>query len=194
MRPNHIAVIALLACGWALPAQGQTVSGFESTSFNLSFDLSSGPQMGMDSPDLVFRNVTFGVEHPLTSNLGLWATVSKAADFNRDATDMRKLTGSFGGGLSYKLTQGEKLTLTVLGGIESRLERIADRNLNPTALRLGAKIGYRVLGDPGTNRWFGFFLEGGPDIALRDVMSATYGDILKGGITYHARAGLEFSL
>ena len=76
----------------------------------------------------------------------------------------------------------------------SRLEQVGDGNLNPAALRIGAKLGYRVLGDAGADRWFGFFLQAGSDLALRDIMSASDGDILKGDTTYHFRIGLEFSL
>ena len=55
-------------------------------------------QIGADSPDLTFKDVTFGAGLPLTDRVGIWLTVSKAADFNRSATDTRKLSGSFGGG------------------------------------------------------------------------------------------------
>ena len=71
---------------------------------------------------------------------------------------------------------------------------VGDGELNPTALRMGAKVRFRALGEPSAERWFGFFLQGGADLALRDIMSATDGDILKGDTTYHARFGLEFSL
>ena len=177
----------------ARPAAAQTVSGFEHTTFDLSFDLSSVDQVGNDSPDLVFRDVTFGAGLPLTDNLGIWVSVSKAADFNRHA-EARKLTGSFAGGLSYLLARRDSVTLSVLGGVLSRLERVGDRALNPTALRIGAKVGYRVLGEPSESRWFGFFAQGGSDLALRDIMSADDGDIMKGDTTYHVRLGFEFSL
>ena len=177
----------------ARPAAAQTVSGFEHTTFDLSFDLSSVDQVGNDSPDLVFRDVTFGAGLPLTDNLGIWVSVSKAADFNRHA-EARKLTGSFAGGLSYLLARRDSVTLSVLGGVLSRLERVGDRALNPTALRIGAKVGYRVLGEPSESRWFGFFAQGGSDLALRDIMSADDGNVMKGDTTYYARLGFEFSL
>ena len=59
---------------------------------------------------------------------------------------------------------------------------------------MGAKVGYRVLGEPGDSRWFGFFLQGGSDLALRDIMSADDGDVMQGDTTYYALAGFEFSL
>ena len=94
-----LMLVVVLLFGWVLPAQAQTVSGFQHTSFNITFDGSSIDQVGNDSTDLVFRDVTFGVEVPVTEKLGVWLTVSKAADFNRDAeADARKLTGSYGGG------------------------------------------------------------------------------------------------
>ena len=188
-----VVLIAVLTVGLARPADAQTVSGFEHTSFNLSFDLSSVDQIGKDSPDLTFQDVTFGADLPLTDRVGLWLTVSKAADFNRHA-DARKLTGSFAGGLSYVLAQRDSVTLSIRGGVLSRLERLGDSELNPTALRMGAKVGYRVLGEPGESRWFGFFLQGGSDLAMRDIMSMSDGNVMKGDTTYHIRAGFEFSL
>ena len=187
-------LLVVLTAGLARPAQAQTVSGFEHTSFNLSFDLSSVQQIGEDSPDLTFQDVTFGADLPLTDRVGLWMTVSKAADFNRAETDARKLTGSYGGGLSYTLTRSQPITAAIQSGVLSRLEQIGDGDLNPTALRMGVKVGYSVLGDHASGRWFGFFLQGGSDIALRDIMSASDGDILKGDTTYYARVGFEFSL
>ena len=181
----------------ALPAQAQepVVSGFQHTSFSLSFDASSVDQVGNDDPDLIFRDVTFGVSLPLTQQLGLWVTVSKAADFDRNASDgARKLTGSFGGGLSYLLATRGSVTLQVKGGVMSRLEHVGDGALNPAAARMGGKVGWRVLGDSGDERWFGLFLSGGADLALRDIMSTMAGDILKGDTTYFARLGFEFSL
>ena len=59
---------------------------------------------------------------------------------------------------------------------------------------MGAKVGYRVLGDPGESRWFGLFVQGGSDLALRDIMSADSGDVMRGDTTYYARVGFEFSL
>ena len=190
-----VVLFGVLAAGLARPVQAQSVSvsGFEHTSFNLSFDASSVDQVGNDSPDLVFRDVTFGVAVPVASRLGVWLSVSKSADYNRMA-EARKLTGSFGGGLSYMLARRNSLTLSVLGGVLSRLERVGDGALNPTALRMGGKVGYRVLGKPGESRWFGFFLQGGSDLAMRDIMSADDGDIMKGDTTYYARVGFEFSL
>ena len=191
---RYFALLIVLTVGLARPAQAQTVSGFQHTSFNLSFDLSSLQHVGDDSPDLTFQDVTFGADLPLTDRVGIWLTVSKAADFDRTATDMRKLTGSFGGGLSYTLARRQRLTAALQGGVVSRLERIGDRELNPTALRMGAKVGYRVLGEPGEDRWLGFFLQGGTDLAMRDIMSMSDGDVMKGDTTYHFRLGLEFSL
>ena len=189
-----VVLLGVLTIGLARPAQAQTVSGFEHASFNLSFDLSSVQQIGADSTDLIFQDVTFGADLPLTDRVGLWMTVSKAADFNRAETDARKLTGSYGGGLSYTLTRSQPITAAVHGGVLSRLEQIGDGDLNPTALRLGVKVGLSVLGDHASGRWFGFFLQGGSDIALRDIMSADSGDITKGDTTYYGRAGFEFSL
>ena len=189
-----VVLIGVLTAGLARPAQAQTVSGFEHASFNFSFDASSVQQLGTDSPDLTFQDVTFGVDLPLTDRVGLWMTVSKAADFNRAATDMRKLTGSYGGGLSYTVARSPRLTTALQGGVISRLERVGDGGLNPTALRMGVKVGYRVLGDRPSGRWFGFFLQGGSDLALRDIMSMSDGNIMKGDTTYHARVGFEFSL
>ena len=190
-----VVLLGVLTAGLARPAQAQTVSGFQHTSFNISFDASSVNQVGNDSPDLVFRDITFGAGLPLTSSLGLWVTVSKSADFNLNAADgTRKLMGSFGGGLSYVIASRGAVTLTALGGVMSRLEHVGDGELNPTAARMGAKIGWRVLGDRGDERWFGFFLHGGADLALRDIMSMSDGDIMKGDTTYYARAGFEFSL
>ena len=196
---RHVTRWTLLIVGlafiFATSAQAQTVSGFEHTSFNLSFDASSVDQIGNDSPDLVYRDVTFGAELPLTEQLGLWVTVSKAADFNHNVADGdRKLTGSFGGGLSYSLARRGPVTLQALGGVMSRLEHVGDRQLNPAALRIGAKLGFRVLGAAGADRWFGLFLQGGSDFALKDIMSMSDGDILKGDTTYYARVGFEFSL
>ena len=192
---GYFVLLIVLTLGLARPAQAQTVSGFQHTSFNLSFDLSSLQQVGDDSPDLTFQDVTFGADLPLTDRVGLWLTVSKSADFNRNAKDgMRKLTGSFGGGLSYTLARSQRLTTALQGGVVSRLERIGDRELNPTALRIGAKVGYRVLGEPGEDRWLGFFLQGGTDLAMRDIMSMSDGDVMKGDTTYHFRVGIEFSL
>ena len=188
-----VVMLAVLTAGLARPAQAQTVSGFEHTSFNLSFDLSSVQKVGADSPDLTFQDVTFGVDLPLTDRVGIWLTVSKAADFNRGATT-RKLKGSYGGGLSYTMARRQRLTAALQGGVLSRMERVGDGELNPTALRIGAKVGYRVLSEPGESRWFGFFLQGGSDLAMRDIMSSTAGDISKGDTTYYARVGLEFSL
>ena len=188
-----VVLLAVLTVGLGTSAQAQTVSGFEHTSFNLSFDASSVDQIGNDTPDLVFRDVTFGAGLPLTDKLGIWVSVSRAADFNRRA-EARKLTGAFAGGLSYVLAQHNSLTLSVLGGVLSRLERVGDRELNPTALRMGAKIGYRVLGEPGESRWFGLFLQGGSDLAMRDIMSTSDGNVMKGDTTYHLRLGLEFSM
>ena len=196
MRASLLFVVLLgvLTAGLARSAQAQTVSGFEHTSFNLSFDLSSVQQIGDDSPDLTFQDVTFGADLPLTDRVGLWMTVSKAADFNRASTDMRKLTGSYGGGLSYTVARSQHITAALHGGVLSRLERIGDGDLNPAALRMGVKLGYRVLGDHTSGRWFGFFLQGGSDIALRDIMSVDDGHVMKGDTTYHARVGFEFSL
>ena len=193
MRRIILLFTVLITCGFSWPAQAQSVSGFEHTSFNISFDASSVDQVGNDSPDLVFRDVTFGAGLPLTDNLGIWVSVSKAADFDRHA-EARKLTGSFAGGLSYILARRDSVTLSVLGGVLSRLERVGDRNLNPTALRIGAKVGYRVLGEPSESRWFGFFAQGGSDLAMRDIMSAFDGNVMKGDTTYYARLGFEFSL
>ena len=187
------ALVVGLVVFVAAPAQAQTVSGFENTSFSISFDGSSVDQIGNDGPNLVFRDVSFGVSVPVTENLGVWASVSKAADFNRDAED-QKLTGSFAGGLSYLVAQGDKVSFSILGGVLSRLERVGDQALNPTAARAGAKIGYRVFGDPSDSRWFGLFVEGGSDFALRDIMSMSDGDIMQGDTTYHYSLGLEFSL
>ena len=189
-----VILIAVITAVLTRPAYAQTVSGFEHTSFNLSFDLSSVQQIGDDSPDLTFQDVTFGADLPLTDRVGLWMTVSKAADFNRASTDMRKLTGSYGGGLSYTVARSQTITAGLQGGVLSRLERIGDGDLNPAALRLGVKLGYRVLGDHTDGRWFGFFLQGGSDIALRDIMSTMDGNVMKGDTTYHARVGFEFSL
>ena len=190
-----VLLLGVLACGVARPAAAQTVSGFEHTSFNLSFDGSSVNQVGNDSPDLIFRDVTFGVAVPVASRLGVWLSVSKAADFARNVADGdRKLTGSFGGGLSYILAKRGPVTLQALGGVMSRLEHVGDGALNPTAARMGVKSGWKVLGAPDDERWFGFFLQGGVDLALRDIMSMSHGDILKGDTTYHARVGFEFSL
>ena len=97
-------------------------------------------------------------------------------------------------GLSYVVARRDSLTVSLRGGVLSRLEQFGDRELNPTALRMGAKVGYRVLGEPGDSRWFGFFLQGGSDLALRDIMSADDGDVMRGDTTYYARAGFEFSL
>ena len=188
-------LIVCLFVATATAAQAQTVSGFQHTSFNLSFDLSSVQQIGADSPDLTFQDVTFGADLPLTDRVGLWLTVSKAADFNRNADeDARRLTGSFGGGLSYVLAKRGPVTVKALGGVMSRLEHVGDGALNPTAARMGVKSGWKVLGAPGDERWFGFFLQGGADLALRDIMSTMNGDIMKGDTTYYARAGFEFSL
>ena len=192
-----VLLFGVLAAGLARPVQAQTVSvsGFQHTSFNISFDGSSVDQVGNDSPDLIFRDVTFGVSLPLTQQLGLWVTASKAADFNRHAADgTRKLMGSFGGGVSYVLAKRGPVTLQTLAGMMSRLEHVGDGSLNPSAARLGAKMGWRVLGDSGDERWFGFFLHGGADLALRDIGSTTHGDIMKGDTTYYARVGFEFSL
>ena len=192
-----VVLLGVFAAGLARPAQAQSVSvsGFEHTSFNLSFDASSVNQVGNDDPDLVFRDVTFGVAMPVASRLGVWLSVSKSADFNRNAAEgARRLTGSFGGGLSYIIAKRGPVTLQAQGGVMSRLERVGDGGLNPTALRIGAKVGYRVLGKPGEDRWFGFFLQGGSDLAMRDIMSADDGDIMKGDTTYYARVGFEFSL
>ena len=97
-----LAVSIALLLSFAVPAAAQepVLSGFQHTAFSLSFDASSVDQVGNDSPDLVFRDVSFGVAVPVASRLGVWFSVSKAADFNRHA-EARKLTGSFGGGLSY---------------------------------------------------------------------------------------------
>ena len=198
MRTSFLFVVMLgvLCAGLARPAHAQTiaVSGFEHTSFNLSFDASSVQQIGDDSPDLNFQDVTFGAELPLSDKVGIWLTVSKAADFSRAETENRKLTGSYGGGLSYALARSQRFTAAIQSGVLSRLEQIGDGDLNPTSLRLGVKLGYKVLGDLSAGRWFGFFLQGGSDIALRDIMSSTDGDITKGDTTYFARAGFEFSL
>ena len=192
---RFIALLIVCAVGLALPAQAQTVSGFRHTSFNVSFDGSSIDQVGNDSPDLVFRDVTFGVNLPVTSSLGVWAAVSKSADFNRAAeVDTRKLTGSFSGGLSYVIVQRDSVTLSVLGGVLSRLERVGDSNLNPTTARISAKLGFRLLGEPSDSRWFGLFVLGGSDLSLRDIMSADDGNVMRGDTTYHFRIGLEFSL
>ena len=199
MRPATrllmLMIVGLSVC-WPTSAQAQTVtvSGFEHTSFNLSFDASSVQQIGADSPDLTFQDVTFGAGLPLSDKVGIWLTVSKAADFNRAETENRKLTGSYGGGLSYALARSQRFTAALQSGVLSRLEQIGDGDLNPTSLRLGVKLGYKVLGDLSAGRWFGFFLQGGSDIALRDIMSSTDGDITKGDTTYYARAGFEFSL
>ena len=189
-----IVLIVGFAFAWSTPAQAQTVSGFEHTSFNLSFDLSSVQQIGDDSPDLTFQDVTFGAGIPLSDRVGLWLTVSKAADFNRAETETRKLKGGYGVGLSYTLARRTHLTTALQGGVISRLEHVGDGDLNPTALRLGVKVGYRVLGDRTSGRWFGFFIQGGSDIAMRDIMSMSDGNIMKGDTTYHARIGFEFSL
>ena len=176
-------------------AQEPVLSGFQHTAFSLSFDGSSVDQVGNDSPDLIFRDVTFGVSMPLAKKLGIWLTISKSADFNRNAAEgSRKLTGSFGGGVSYVLSRRGPVTFQALVGAMSRLEHVGDGSLNPTAARMGVKAGWRVLGDPGDERWFGFFLQGGADLALRDIMSSMDGDILKGDTTYHARVGFQFSL
>ena len=190
-----LAVSIALLLSFAVPAAAQepVLSGFQHTAFSLSFDASSVDQVGNDSPDLVFRDVSFGVAVPVASRLGVWFSVSKAADFNRHA-EARKLTGSFGGGLSYVVARRNSVTLSVRGGVLSRLEQIGDSELNPTALRMGAKVGYRVLGDPGESRWFGLFVQGGSDLALRDIMSADSGDVMRGDTTYYARVGFEFSL
>ena len=198
MRPATrllmLMIVGLSVC-WPPPAQAQALSGLEYTTFNLSFDLSSVDQIGNDSPDLRFQDVTFGAELPLTPKLGLWAQVSKAANFNRGAAEgMRKLTGSYGGGLSYVLARRGPATLHAMTGLMARLEQVGDGELNPAALRIGTKLGYRVLGDPGDARWFGLFLQGGSDLALKDIRSNTQGDIRKGDTTYYARAGFEFSL
>ena len=194
-RRSLAASILGVAFLWLAPpalAQEPVLSGFRHTAFNLSFDRSSVAQLGNANPDLVFRDVTFGVAVPLTQQLGLWLTVSKAVDFNRDADD-RKLTGSFGGGVSYALARRGAVSLHALGGVLSRLERVGDGRLNPTAARLGAKVAYRVLGEPRDERWFGFFLLTGTDFALQNIMSDD-GNIKKGDTTYYARVGFEFSL
>ena len=184
-------LLALLTAG---PVQAQSVSGFEHTSFNLSFDLSSVDQIGNDSPHLRFRDVTFGAELPITSRVGLWATVSKSADYNSDAEDgTRKLTGGFGGGLSFLVARSGNATFDIQGGLLSRFEQVGDGELNPAAARMSAKVGWRLLGEPDDSRWFGIFFQGGTDLALRDIMSMTDGDIVKGDTTYHTRMGLEFS-
>ena len=187
-----VVLFVFLAAGIAGQAQAQTVSGFEHTSFNLSFDLSSVQQIGDDSHDLTFQDVTFGIEVPLTDRVGIWLTVSKAADFNSSAT-ARKLRGSYGGGLSYTLARRQRLTAALQGGVLSRLERFGDSDLNPTAARISVKLGYRLLGEPSDSRWFGLYVLGGSDLALRDIMSASDGDIVAGDTTYHSRAGLQFS-
>ena len=195
-RRSLAACILGVAFLWlAPPAQAQepVLSGFQHTAFSLSFDASSVDQAGNDSPDLVFRDVTFGVAIPVASRLGVWLSVSKSADFNRHA-EARKLTGSFGGGLSYVLAQRDSVTLSGLGGVISRLERFGDGSINPTALRMGGKVGYRVLGVPHESRWFGFFFTGGADFAMRNIMSTSDGDIKKGDTTYFALAGFEFSM
>ena len=190
-----VVAVAFLSLARSAQAQEPVLSGFQHTAFSLSFDASSVNQVGNDSPDLVFRDVTFGVSLPLTQQLGVWVTVSKSADFDRNAADgSRQLTGSFGGGLSYILAKRGPVTLQALVGAMSRLEHVGDGALNPTAGRMGVKAGWRVLGDPGDERWFGFFLQGGADLALRDIMSTMDGDILKGDTTYHARVGFQFSL
>ena len=185
--------IALLSLAVPAAAQEPVLSGFQYTAFSLSFDGSSVDQIGNDSPDLIFRDVSFGIAVPVASRLGVWLSVSKSADFNRHA-EARKLTGSFGAGLSYMVARRDSVTVSFRGGVLSRLEQIGDSELNPTALRMGMKIGYRVLGDPGDSRWFGFFLQGGSDLALRDIMSADDGDVMRGDTTYYALAGFEFSL
>ena len=193
----YLLAVAVAFLSLALPAQAQepVLSGFQHTAFSLSFDASSVDQVGNDTPDLLFRDVTFGVSMPLTKQLGIWLTVSKSADFARNVADGdRKLTGSFGGGVSYVIASRGPVTLQALGGVMSRLEHVGDGALNPTAARLGGKVGWRVLGDRGAERWFGFFLQAGADLALRDIMSTMDGDILKGDTTYHARVGFAFSL
>ena len=191
---TRFMLIVVLLLGWALPAQAQSASGFEHTSFNVSFDLSSVDQIGDDSPDLRFRDVTFGAELPMTERIGVWVTVSKSADFTFDAAEgERNLTGSFGGGLSYLVADMGNATFDIQGGIISRFERVGDGDLNPSAARISGKVGYRLLGEPDDSRWFGLFLQGGSDIALRDIMSVDDGDIVRGDTTYHTRMGLEFS-
>ena len=193
MKNLTTAVVLMLAL--AAPAAAQQVSGLSSTSFNLSFSGSSVDQIGNDSPDLVFRDVTFGVELPITQHLGVWVSVSKSADLNRSAADgARKLTGAYSGGLSYLLAQRGNVSLKAIGGLSSRLERVGDGMLNPTAARFGASVGVRLLGEPTDTRWFGLFVAGGLDLSLRDIMSETEGDIMSGNTTYAWNAGFEFSL
>ena len=193
-RLIFVVLLGVLTCGVVRSAAAQSVSGLEYTTFNLSFDLSSVDQIGNDSPDLRFRDVTFGAELPLTSRVGLWATVSKSADYNRNAAEgTRKLMGGFGGGLSYLVASRGDATFDIQGGLLSRFEKVGDGELNPAAARMSAKMGWRLLGEPDDNRWFGIFFQGGADLALRDIMSAADGDIVKGDTTYHTRVGMEFS-
>ena len=192
--PFVVVLIGVLTAGLASQAPAQTVSGLENTSFNLSFDASSVDQIGNDNPDLRFQDVTFGAELPLTEKIGLWATVSKSADFNRHAADGdRKLTGGFGAGLSYEVASRGKANFDLQVGILSRFEEVGDGDLNPVAARLSAKIGWRLLGEPDDSRWFGLFIQGGLDLALREIMSMSAGYVMKGDTTYHTRGGLEFS-
>ena len=65
MWPRLYSSILLFAfmMSLALPAQAQepVLSGFQHTAFNISFDASSVDQVGNDNPDLIFRDITFGV-------------------------------------------------------------------------------------------------------------------------------------
>ena len=198
MRFTVVMLVAGLL-SLAIPSAAQTVDGFRHTSFSISFDGSTvsreGGANGLSNPDLTFKDVTFGVTLPILQNLSVWLNVSKAASWNEmvDASG-RHARGAFAGGLSYRLLQQGRLYMNVVGGISSRLERIGDGMINPTALKIGGKVGVRLFGESGDHRWFGIFLVAGEDVGLRDIVDMDNGSTVKGTILPYWRLGMEFSL
>ena len=189
-------VIGLLL--FATPSKAQTVSGFRHASFNISFDGSTisreGIKDGLNNPDLTFKDVSFGTTLPVANRLSIWLTVSKAASWSEADESGRRARGAFAGGLSYRLAQHNRVSLDVLSGVTSRLERLGDGMINPTALRIGGKVGIRLLGEPGEHRWFGIFIMLGEDLMLRDINDEMKGSTVKGTILSYWRMGFEFSL